>query len=559
MKRLLVLLCLSAATGGVSLAQPAATPMLSALQAELDRSMLHLKSQPTPPYFLSYEVSETHRIDVSGSFGTLTRSSDQRRRNLDIDLRVGDYKFDNTRPIRGGAQDNRARYSWVEMPTDDNADAIRANLWYHTDQQYKRAVEQFTSAQTNARVKVEQEDNSGDFSPAPAEKFAEPVGKLKVDRKAWEEKVRKYTAPFQRYGNIYEARADLYGTNETRWFVSTDGSRIQTSQTSYLLMIWAFTKASDGMELPRYETFFSFTPEGLPDDATVLKAVNKVIDDLKALKIAPIVDPYAGPAILSGRATGVFFHEVFGHRLEGHRNKGEEQSQTFKKFLNDRVLPDFISVYSDPTERRIAGIDLNGSYRYDNQGVRARRVTVVDKGILKTFLLSRTPIEGFPESNGHGRKQPGYAPVARQSNLIVTANAPVSHAELKKKLLEEVQKQGKAFGLLFDDIQGGFTMTGRTTPNAFNVLPIMVYRIYPDGREELVRGVDLIGTPLTVFTRIIAADDQVAVFNGTCGAESGSVPVSASGPGILVSQLEVQKKQKSQERSPILAPPFDDK
>jgi predicted Zn-dependent protease len=521
--------------------------------------MLHLKSQPTPPYFLSYEVSETHRIDVSGSFGTLTRSSDQRRRNLDIDLRVGDYKFDNTRPIRGGAQDNRARYSWVEMPTDDNADAIRANLWYHTDQQYKRAVEQFTSAQTNARVKVEQEDNSGDFSPAPAEKFAEPVGKLKVDRKAWEEKVRKYTAPFQRYGNIYEARADLYGTNETRWFVSTDGSRIQTSQTSYLLMIWAFTKASDGMELPRYETFFSFTPEGLPDDATVLKAVNKVIDDLKALKIAPIVDPYAGPAILSGRATGVFFHEVFGHRLEGHRNKGEEQSQTFKKFLNDRVLPDFISVYSDPTERRIAGIDLNGSYRYDNQGVRARRVTVVDKGILKTFLLSRTPIEGFPESNGHGRKQPGYAPVARQSNLIVTANAPVSHAELKKKLLEEVQKQGKAFGLLFDDIQGGFTMTGRTTPNAFNVLPIMVYRIYPDGREELVRGVDLIGTPLTVFTRIIAADDQVAVFNGTCGAESGSVPVSASGPGILVSQLEVQKKQKSQERSPILAPPFDDK
>ena len=559
MKRLFALACLSSATALLISSEPTATPVLSALQAELDRSMEHLKSQPTPPYFLSYEVTETHTVDVSGSFGTLTRSNDSRRRNLDIDLRVGDYKLDNSRPIRGGMTNNAQRYSYVEMPTDDDADAIRANLWYHTDARYKRAVEQLTSAKTNSRVKVEQEDTSGDFSPAPAEHFSEPVLEIHTDRKAWEEKVRKYTAPFQRYGNIYQANADLRATTETRWYVSTDGSRIQTSQTSYLLMINALTKADDGMELPRFESFFSFTPEGLPNDAAVLKAVDKIIADLKALKNAPIVDPYVGPAILSGRATGVFFHEVFGHRLEGHRNKGEDQSQTFKKFLNDRVLPEFISVYADPTQRRLAGIDLNGCYRYDNQGVKARRVTVVDNGILKTFLLSRTPIEGFPESNGHGRKQAGYAPVARQSNLIVAARSPVSRAELKKKLLEEVQKQGKAFGLLFDDIQGGFTMTGRTTPNAFNVLPVMVYRIFPDGREELVRGVDLIGTPLTVFSRIIAADNDVAIFNGTCGAESGFVPVSASGPGILVSQLEVQKKQKSQERSPILGPPFDDR
>ena len=559
MKRLFTLMSLSLATALLGPAQPAATPVLSALQAELDRSMATLKSQPAPPYFLSYEVTENHSVDVSGSFGTLARSGESRRRNLDIDLRVGDYKLDNTRPIRGSMSGGGGRMAYVDMPIDDDADAIRATIWYHTDAHYKRAVEQLTSVKTTSRVKVEQEDNSGDFSPAPAVRSIEEIKAIHVNRKAWEEKVRKYTAPFQRYGNIYQASASLNATTETRWYVSTDGSRIQTSQTSYRLMIYGFTKADDGMELPRYETYFSFTPEGLPDDATVLKAVDKVIADLKALKTAPIVDPYVGPAILSGRATGVFFHEVFGHRLEGHRNKGEEQSQTFKKFLNDRVLPDFISVYSDPTLRRRSGIDLNGSYSFDNQGVKARRVTVVDKGILKTFLMSRTPIEGFPESNGHGRKQAGYFPVARQSNLIVTASAAVSRAELKKKLLEEVKKQGKSFGLLFDDIQGGFTMTGRTIPNAFNVLPVMVYRIYLDGREELVRGVDLIGTPLTVFTRIIAADDDVTVFNGTCGAESGGVPVSASGPGLLVSQLEVQKKQKSQERSPILAPPFDDK
>src|SRR5262249_3298594 len=164
MKRIFALACLSSATALLSPAQPAASPVLSALQAELARSMEHLKLQPTPPYFLSYEVTEAHSVDASGSFGTLTRSNQSRRRNLDIDLRVGDYKLDNARPIRGAMTNYAARFSYVEMPTDDDADAIRANLWYQTDLHYKRAVEQLTSAKTNSRVKVEQEDNSGDFS-----------------------------------------------------------------------------------------------------------------------------------------------------------------------------------------------------------------------------------------------------------------------------------------------------------------------------------------------------------------------------------------------------------
>ena len=194
-----------------------------------------------------------------------------------------------------------------------------------------------------------------------------------------------------------------------------------------------------------------------------------------------------------------------------------------------------------------------------NQGVRGRRVVVVDHGILKNFLMSRSPIEGFPQSNGHGRKQQGLAAVARQSNLIVEISNPVSHADLKKMLMEEIKKQNKPFGLYFQDVEGGFTLTGRIIPNAFNVLPIMVYRVFPDGREELVRGVDLIGTPLTTFSKMVTGDDQIATFNGICGAESGAVPVSASSPAVLVSQIEVQKKEKSQERTPILPPPFTHK
>lgn len=532
--------------------------VLQAMKDELSRSLQTLQSQPAPPYFLSYEITESRSSSVSGSFGAITYSNENRRRQLYIDVRVGDYALDNTRPIRGGFSSFGDRFSMIEVPVEDNPAAIRSVLWYHTDRKYKQAVEQFTKVKTNVRVKVEQEDKSADFSRESPETYAEEPASIQVDRRLWEEKIKKYTAPFARYGNLYEANAGFTATAETRWYVNSEGSAIQTSEPQYRLFISAFTKADDGMELPRYESFFSFTPEGLPDDRAVLQSVDKMIRDLQALRTAPIVEPYTGPAILSGRASGVFFHEVFGHRIEGHRQKREEESQTFKKMVNEKVLPATFTVYLDPTRRRLAGTDLGGSYRYDNQGAKARKVTVIEEGVFRRFLLSRAPIEGFPSSNGHGRSQPGFAPVARQSNLIVEVAQPISREELKKRLIEQLKKEDKPFGLFFEDIQGGFTMTGRTVPNAFNVLPIMVYRFYTDGREELVRGVDLIGTPLAAFSKIVAGDNQVGVFNGVCGAESGGVPVSAASPDLLISQIEVQKKAKSQERLPILPAPTED-
>ena len=532
--------------------------VLSAAKTELARSMEQLKKQEVPPYFLSYEIVETHTATVVGSFGALTRSGENKHRLLRVNLRVGDYALDNTRQVGAGPGGLAEGYAAIAIPIEDDPVAIRSVLWYQTDKRYKRAVEELATVRTVSQVNIEREDNSADFSAAPAEQSVAAIAPFSVNRKVWEDKVRRYTAPFQRFGNLYDATATFSANQDTRWFVSSDGSAIQASQTYYWLQISAFSKADDGMELPRYESFFAYTPEGLPDDAAVLKAVNAMIADLQALRKAPIVDPYTGPAILSGRAAAVFFHEVFGHRIEGHRQKSESEGQTFKKMVGLAVLPDFLSVVFDPTLRRYGGTDLAGSYDFDDEGVKARRVNVVSDGVMQNFLMSRTPIDGFSTSNGHGRAQPGFSPVARQSNLIVLNSRPIAHARLLEMLVEEIKKQGKPFGLLFDDIAGGFTITGRTIPNAFNVLPLMVYRVYPDGHEELVRGVDLIGTPLTVFSKILAADDGTLVFNGVCGAESGAVPVAASAPAILVSQIEVQKKSKSQERAPILPAPFED-
>ncbi|HUB81714.1 MAG TPA: metallopeptidase TldD-related protein [Bryobacteraceae bacterium] len=540
-------------------AQPPASPVLDAMKKELARSQDKLKSQPVPPYFISYEIIEAHNVFIASEFGKITGSSEGRRRVLATQVRVGDYTLDNTHEIRGDINGIMASggSAPAAVPLDDDPDAIRAVIWYQTDQQYKHALEQLTKVKTNVKVKVAQEDDSPDFSREEPQHYSEPIGDIKLDRKVWEDKLRKYTAPFSSYTNIYQAQAFLQAGNETRWYVNSEGSVIQTSEPDIHLFIEANSKASDGMELPRYESYFAFSEKDLPDDATVLKDVDKMIHEMEALRVAPVVDPYTGPAILSGRASGVFFHEIFGHRVEGARQRNSNDAQTFKKKLGQQVLSKDFSVYFDPTMRRLGNTELAGYYTYDNEGVKARRVAVVENGILKTFLMSRKPVEGIVQSNGHGRGQVGLSPVARQSNLIVEVAPAAVQPDLKKLLIAEVKKQGLPFGLLFDDIEGGFTFTGRTVPNAFNVLPLMVYRIYPDGREELVRGADLIGTPLTTFSKIVAADKNVAVFNGICGAESGSVPVSAASPGIYISQIEVQKKAKSQERIPILPAPFE--
>jgi predicted Zn-dependent protease len=546
------------------MAQPAksdgASPVLAVAKTEVDRDFAALKDQPVAAYYLSYEIADSKVDTVTSSFGALVSSDSNHHRVAHVSVRVGDFALDNTHPIRNAEGKIGAALSvslsQVSVPFDDDPLPIRLVLWDETNKVYKSAVTQLAAAKTDNGIQIEREDKSDDFSHERPEQSVEPIPAMPFDRKLWEERTRRYTQPFHRYGDLYNATATITADQEVRWFVSSDGAAIQSSTTYYRLMIQATSKADDGMILPRYESYAAFTPEGLPDDATVLKAVDKMIADLKALRVAPVVDPYTGPAILSGRATAVFFHEVFGHRVEGQRQKGEDEGQTFTKMIGQPVLPSFLSVDFDPTLKHYGGVDLVGSYSFDDEGVRARPVVAVKDGILTSFLMSRAPIAGFPNSNGHGRAQAGMKPVARQSNLVIVNSKPVTREQMKRLLIAQIKQQNKPFGLLFDDIQGGFTLTIRALPNAFEVLPIMVYRIYPDGREQLVRGVNLVGTPLAAFSKIVAADDEKAVFNGVCGAESGWVPVSASGPGILISQIEVQKNTKSQERPPILPAPL---
>ncbi|MFI5263239.1 MAG: TldD/PmbA family protein, partial [Candidatus Kapaibacterium sp.] len=543
-------------------AQIGLDPVLNILSAELSRENATLSTQQVAPYFISYNLGDDQNVTIVSSFGALIRSDSSRSRTLLIDLRVGDYKLDNTHQIRTNAGffggSGFAGANSRQAPIENDPEALRIALWRETDAAYKSAKERLEEVKTNRTIKVEEEDSSADFSRPtgpPASLFEEPVEMTTYfkNRSQWEERLRKFSDVFRGSEHIYEAKASLVASVVRKYFVSTEGSQMASNQIYVRLMIQATTKADDGMELPLYKSYFAIRPDDLPSDEVILADAKDMLATLEKMRTAPLVDPYTGPAILSGGASGVFFHEIFGHRIEGHRQKNTNEGQTFKKKVGEKILPAFLSVYFDPLQKTYEGTQLMGCYAFDDEGVKARRVDVVDNGVFKRFLMGRSPIEGFSESNGHGRASPGKRPVARQSNLIVTANQSVSEDSLRKLLIAECKKQNKPYGLNFVQVEGGFTLTGRTIPNSFNVLPILVYRVYADGRpDELVRGVDLIGTPLATFERIIAASNKSETFNGVCGAESGWVPVSASSPSLLVREIEVQKKEKSQERLPIL-------
>ena len=491
-----ILLGLTILLAGASLfAQPQATrlegapcmpqPLMTYLEDELTYTMANLAADDgTRPYFLSYAVYEEHTATLSATLGAITQDQRNDERNLNIDLRVGDYAVDNTHQLRGGAPAHAFGSGNISLALDDDAESIRHALWYHTDEVFKSAAKRLTQVRTDLKVKVEEEDQSDDFSREERHVDYEPPAQRVFDHDGWASRLRKISAVARDFPHVYSSTLTVGAYAGTRYLVTSEGTRLQTSEKRYRVTMAAGTKADDGMELSQYFDFNAATPDRLPGDSEIEAAFRRVIRQVLALREAPLAEPYIGPAILRNRASGVFFHEIFGHRIEGHRQKDVTEGQTFTKKLNQPVLPEFISVYSDPTRARLADVDLRGFYRYDDEGVKTANVPLVEKGILKTFLMSRRPVESSPRSNGHGRRQPGNAVVSRQSNLIVESTKQVPFEQLRKLLIEECTRQGKPYGLLFEDISGGFTTTQRYGPQAFKVIPIYVVRVYPDGRPD---------------------------------------------------------------------------
>lgn len=535
------------------------SPVLDILERELQSNLAQLKGKDVEvaAYFLGYDLVASEQLWIAAEDGALVRDELDTDRSIDVDVRVGTRKLDNSHSRDGDYGPGNGLGSGLSVSLDDEDLSLAQGLWLDTEAQYHNAVSALREVESSEQLRSGEDDNP-DFSVEKPTTLIQP--EVDLDFATVAERMRPtVTAVSQVLGGdkrVLGSTVSLTATVENHYFVTSEGSRVQNGRVRLRVLLEAHTQAEDGMRLGLTETFEAHTLAQLPDRAKLSAAAEKLRNNLIALQTAPIADPYTGPAVLEGRAAGVFFHEIFGHRLEGHRQKDDAEGQTFTDQLGKRVLPWFLDVVDDPTISMLGGQPLSGHYFVDDEGVTSRRTPLVERGKLKTFLLGRSPVKPFMRSNGHGRREPGFQIVARQGNLIVSSRRALTRKELRAALLDEIERQDKPYGLLFTDISGGYTLTDRSGPQAFKVEPLMVYRVYADGRpDELVRGVEIVGTPLQAFETILATDDSAGIFNGVCGAESGWVPVSAVSPSLLLRNIEIERGVHDRDKPPLLSPP----
>lgn len=536
--------------------------VLAALKAELGRSKQKLRLPgEDAPYFLRYIVRDYDDYDLSARFGALVEDNYQHVRQGAVEVRVGSYQFDNTADDSAEKTFDMEDFDRYEppvfVPVDNDVDGLRATLWLQTDARYKQALAALHKKRGARVTRMVEDEKMPSFSrEKPAHAVDAPI-QLHLDRAEWDGRLRRISALFKQYPELFDSQVKLSVDHQTRFIVTSEGTELVNERLIYSLQLLAAARAADGLLINHFKSFYGARESELPDEAELARTAAQLADEVKQLRAAPMLDPFNGPAILLPEAAGVFFHEALGHRLEGERQNDNKEGATFKGQIGKPILPAFITVLDDPTLAKVGNISLNGHYAFDDEGVAARPVTLVDHGVLRNYLKSRTPVKGSLESNGHGRAEGTLDPIGRMASTIMKSDKVVPYAQLKQMLLEEIRRQKKAFGLIIADISGGQTNTTTYDFQAFKGMPRIVYKVdATTGEETLVRGVEFVGTPIGSLNRIVAAGDQTAVFNGFCGAESGYIPVSTVAPAVLISEIELQRTRRALERPPILPAPW---
>lgn len=529
--------------------------VLTAMEQELNRSMKELKLEDyDKPYFISYLIKENTVNQIMAKFGSLILSERSKTRELFVDVRVGDYQLDNSVNGKSGSSSSYKRSSL--LPIENDIDAIRAVIWQITDDTYKKSLTQYF----NKKAKKIQEVDKNNLPSFSKEKPSIHIGKerqLVFDKSEWEKKIKELSSIVKDYRELDDSTITFTAQKETVFFINSEKSKYITDDILYSINIDLSAISEDGNVINNFGSFHYKNIADIPDLDSMKKEVKKLINEAYEIKNAKSINPINLPAILEPEAAGILFHEAIGHRLEGERQIDDTQGQTFSERVGTQIIPSFLSIEDDPSLYDFNGGSLLGYFVYDDQGVKGKRVSLVKNGILRNFLLSRTPVKGFTNSNGHGRASNGRAPMARMSNLIIRSENEFSKQELKNLLIQEIKKQNKDFGIIIKKMTGGETNTSSYDFQAFKATPLLLYKVDPDtGEETPVRGVEIVGTPLISINKIIATGNNYKAFNGFCGAESGYVPVSTIAPSILITEIELQKITSEKEKKPILPPPF---
>lgn len=532
--------------------------VLRSMKDELERSRKKLKLEGyEDPYFISYQIKDNAYYTIRGKYGAVMASNGNRMRRLFVDVRVGDYGFDNS--VRGRSGGRMPFHGASSIPLDNDPDAIRTVLWQVTDHAYKEALSQYLNKKADDVHGVKREDTES-FTRESRHVFYGPELSLSFDPRVWEETVREVSSVYKNYKDLLDAGFDVTAQKETVYFTNTEGTRYIRDEILYSIDAQVTARADDGKIVENYRNLYYVTPGEIPPVEEIKNIVKEMVEETLVMRNAEVLPPLSVPALLEPEAAGIVFHEAVGHRLEGERQIDDDEGQTFKGKVGKKIIPAFISIIDDPTMKSYNGAPLMGYYPFDDQGIPGERVLLVENGVLRNFLLSRTPVNGFERSNGHGRASYGQAPVARMSNTIIESEKELPLAKLKEMLIEEVKRQNKPFGLIIKSMRGGETNTSSYNFQAFRATPLILYKVdAKTGEETPVRDIEIVGTPLVTINKIVATGDDYSVFNGFCGAESGYVPVSTVAPSILVSEMEFQRESSKKEKPPLLPPPVFDR
>ena len=562
-------------------AQPPADPVLATMRAELDRSRALKMENLDTPYYIEYSLYDFEYLSATASLGGLLDSRSSHQRVPLIQVRVGDYNFDNTNYV-GSGYFGGARYDMGQLPLEANASVLQRYLWLATDHAYKGAAEAI--ARKRAALKdLAPSEQLPDFDRAqPVRLFQAPL-LAKFDQERWDREVRALSALFTAYPRIHESSVEFQAVNGITYFANTEGTQMRFPEALAQLRVRARGRAPDGAEVWDAALLQAVLPDRLPSPLDLRRAVQQVAENVTALAQAPIGETYSGPVLFEGAASAQLFALMVGRNLGATRRPVEEPGRPsftagteFDGRLGARILPEWIDIVDDPTQTEWRGLPLMGHYHADMEGVRPLPVSLVEKGVLKNYLLTRQPVKGFNQSNGRARLQGNFgARAATFGNLFVSASQTVTPQALQQTLIEICRTRGKPYALLIRKLDFPSTASlvelrrlaagmvrdgGSARPIS---MPILAWRVYPDGRQELVRGLRFRGLTSRSLKDIVAASDQLSLFqyveNGAPLAMLGMgayiADCSVVAPSVLFDDIELEKPDEERSKLPLVPPP----
>lgn len=556
---------------------PPADPVFQAMRDEIDRARKLSLANLEAPYFVEYAIDEQESFAVSANLGGLLSRRKERFRAPEVHVRVGDYKFDNSNYV-GSGMGGGARYDLGRFPLEDSYPLMRRYFWLMADSAYKSSVEAISRKRAAMR-NMQQSEQLNDYAHAEPVKSIRPLKRLIVDEEQWAGRVRTLSAIFTQYPDVKNSGVELDISEGGLHLVNSEGTEAREPEGAAILRARAVAQAADGMSLRDAVTFHAFDAAHLPSDAELRRGITALAENVGALSKAPKGEDYSGPVLFEGLAGAQVFAEVLARNLsltrrpvgDGGRGGGVQNSELDGR-MGARVLPDTFDVVDDPTQKEWRGRALFGSYTVDREGVAPKPLRLIEKGVLKNYLLTRQPVRGYEGSNGRARLPGSYgASAANISNLFVSTSEPVTVAELKKKLIELCRTRNKPYGIIVRKMDFPSTagldevrrlVTGQQGGRPVS-LPILVYKIYADGREELVRGMRFRGFNVRSLKDILAAGDDGVAFEymdntapfALVGGAGFTAKTCVVAPSILIDDLELHPAEEELPKLPVVSPP----